>query len=351
MATAPHIWLRAEARASEARTPLMPEGAAALLARGFAVTVEQSPTRIIPDADFAAAGCAMAPEGSWPDAPPDAVILGLKELPPAAAPLSHAHIFFAHAFKGQPDAPALLERFRRGGGTLWDLEYLVDERGVRVAAFGYYAGYVGAAVSLLAWCAAQRDTGAMPAVSAWPDADAMIDAVRAEIGRQRPTALVIGAKGRVGQGAADFLGRDVGLALTLWDKEETAGGGPFPEVAEHDLMVNAVLAMPGIPVFAGPDILTADRRLTVIGDVACDPGTPYNPIPLYDAATSWAQPVVRVHDAPPLDIMAIDNLPSLLPREASQEFAAALLPHLLTLGDRDEGVWARAEATFRHLLQ
>ena len=47
-----------------------------------------------------------------------------------------------------------LRRFRDGGGTLYDLEYLTDENGRRMAAFGYWAGYAGAAVSLKAWAAA-----------------------------------------------------------------------------------------------------------------------------------------------------------------------------------------------------
>jgi saccharopine dehydrogenase (NAD+, L-lysine-forming) len=47
--------------------------------------------------------------------------------------------------------------------------------------------------------------------------------------------------------------------------------------------------------------------------------------------------------------MAIDNLPSLLPVESSEDFAAQLLPSLLTLGRLDEGVWGRARAEFeRH---
>ena len=54
--------------------------------------------------------------------------------------------------------------------------------------------------------------------------------------------------------------------------------------------------------------------------------------------------MVRVHEAPPLDVMAIDNLPSLLPVESSQDFAAQLLPHLATLDTPGSGVWARARA-------
>ena len=53
-----------------------------------------------------------------------------------------------------------------------------------------------------------------------------------------------------------------------------------------------------------------------------------------------------MHADPPLDVMAIDNLPSLLPRESAEDYAAQLLPTLLTLDDLDEGVWQRAQAEY-----
>ncbi|QQA43144.1 saccharopine dehydrogenase [Pelagovum pacificum] len=345
-----HIWLRAEARATERRTPLLPDGAAQLIRDGARITVERSTTRVISDAAYSDAGCDLADTGSWPDAPRDAIILGLKELPDSDAPLTHRHIFFAHAYKGQPGAIPVLTRFADGGGTLLDLEYLVDGTGRRVAAFGYWAGYVGAAVSLLVYAAQKRGTS-LDALNPWADSATMREDVAGALGSDMPAALIIGAKGRVGMGAADLFGA-LNISPTRWDMEETRSGGPFPEVARHEILVNAVLAMPGVPVFAGPDILATDRALRVIGDVACDPGTPYNPIPLYGDVTSWDAPALRVHGEPPLDIMAIDNLPSLLPREASEEFATALLPHLAALGTDDGGVWARAEETFRaHLSE
>ena len=84
----------------------------------------------------------------------------------------------------------------------------------------------------------------------------------------------------------------------------------------------------------------------MIGAIPCDPDSDYNPIPVYDAATTWADPVTRVQDAPMLDIMAIDNLPSLLPRESSLDFAGQLLPTLKALDNLDAGVWGRARAEF-----
>lgn len=339
-----HLWVRSEPRAHETRVGLTPAGAAELIAAGYKVTVEDSADRCIPAADYKARGCAIAPEGSWPSAPADAIIFGLKELPDDGSALPHRHIMFGHAYKGQPSGRILLDRFKAGGGTLYDLEYLVNQNGKRVAAFGYWAGYAGAAMSLLAW-AKQHSAGTGIDVSTVQDANDLKSLVAQALSGGKPTALIIGALGRVGSGATDLC-HALGLAVTGWDIAETASGGPFPEILQHDVFLNCILAGPDTPVFVPASTPTADRNLTVIGDITCDPDSDFSPIKVYDQTTTWDTPTLRVHDTPPLDVMAIDNLPSLLPRESSEDFAAQLLPHLHTLNDAHSGVWGRARANF-----
>ncbi len=343
-----HLWVRAEQRLNEERVGLTPEGAAALVKAGMRVTVEQSSVRAIPIDGYLAAGCEIAPENTWPDAPADAIIFGLKELPEDGTPLHHRHIMFGHAYKGQSAGLELLKRFKAGGGTLYDLEYLVGEDGRRVAAFGYWAGYAGAALSLKCWAAQQRG-GLAGAVSKYADKSALLADLAAEMaGMVPPRALVIGALGRVGTGAADLC-EAMGVAVTKWDMAETASGGPFPEVLEHEIFLNCILARPGCPVFVPASAKTDARKLTVIGDIACDPTSDFSPIKVYDRATDWAAPALRVAEAPPLDVTAIDNLPSLLPVESSMDYAAQLLPSLATLDALEAGVWGRAAAEFtRH---
>ena len=232
-----HLWVRAEQRPNEERVGLTPEGAAALVKAGIRVTVEESP-RSAPSRSTATARRAarLRAENLWPKAPADAIIFGLKELPEDGTPLTHRHIMFGHAYKGQPAGQVLLKRFKAGGGTLYDLEYLVDEDGRRVAAFGYWAGYAGAAVSLKCWAAQQRGgicrAGARNAPArrrCWPIWRPSL------AGLPRPRAIIIGALGRVGTGAADLCAA-MGVAVTKWDMAETASGGPFPEVlAARDL--------------------------------------------------------------------------------------------------------------------
>ena len=345
--SAPHLWVRAEQRDNETRVGITPEGVKTLLDAGFDVSVEASDTRVIRTEDFAATGCAIVPAHSWPDAPEDAIIFGLKELPDDGTPLLHRHIMFGHAFKGQAAGQTLLKRFEAGAGTLLDLEYLTNDTGRRVAAFGYWAGFAGAAVALKCWAAQQRGEIAGP-VAPYANAQALKSALADELhdaGAARPTALIIGALGRVGTGAADLC-RAMDVPVTGWDMAETAHGGPFPEILDHEIFLNCILAGPQTPVFVPRTALDADRKLTVIGDIACDPDSDFNPVPIYDRATTWDAPALHVFETPPMDVMAIDNLPSMLPLESSEDYAGQLLPTLVDLQTDPNGVWARARALF-----
>lgn len=344
-----HLWVRAEQRPHEERVGLTPEGAAALVRAGVRVSVEQSQVRAIPIDGYRAAGCEIVAENLWPRAPADAIIFGLKELPEDGTPLTHRHIMFGHAYKGQPAGRELLRRFKAGGGALYDLEYLVDETGRRVAAFGYWAGYAGAALSLKCWAAQQRGGICGPVTRYDGKAELLANLTQELAGLGRPRAIIIGALGRVGTGAADLCGA-MGVAVTKWDIAETARGGPFPEVLQHEIFLNCILARPGCPVFVPASARTDPRKLTVIGDIACDPTSDFSPIKVYDRATDWDAPALRVAENPPLDVTAIDNLPSLMPVESSHDYAAQLLPSLLTLANLGGGVWGRAKAEFdRHI--
>ena len=347
----PHIWLRAETKSFERRTPLVPGGAASLLAAGFKVTVERSDQRVHGDSDYQQAGCELVEPGAWRGAGKDAIILGLKELPEDTFPLVHDHIYFAHAYKDQEGWKELLQRFVAGGGNLYDLEYLLDEAGRRVAAFGYWAGFAGAATGILAW--ANRQRGAQPslsALSAYGNKDLLIDEITAALDQspKRPRLLVIGARGRSGQGAVDAA-KALGLEVVEWDLEETRAGGPFEEINRMDILVNCVFVNGPLPPFiTGEMIRQPDRRLAVMVDVSCDVNSSFNPLPVYTECTNFAAPCRElVPGTNRLELIAIDHLPTLLPVESSEDYCNQLLPHLLTLGDRTQPVWHDALQLFR----
>ena len=115
-------------------------------------------------------------------------------------------------------------------------------------------------------------------------------------------------------------------------------------------LVNSVLLGADTPPFLTNTLVDSeDRRLGVIGDVSCDPNNPGNPLPIYDRVTDFDQPVLRVRHDRPLDVIAVDHLPSLLPRESSEDFSTQLLPHLMHLAAGSD-VWQRCEETFAHHL-
>ncbi|MFD2421789.1 saccharopine dehydrogenase [Amycolatopsis pigmentata] len=330
------ITMRHETRPTERRAPISPGDAAVLVGAGIVLTVEKSAQRVFPDEEYAAAGCVLAPPGSWRDAPVDEFVVGLKELPDEPAALRHRHIYFGHAYKKQRHAHTLLRRFTEGGGALLDLEFLVAADGRRLAAFGYWAGYAGAALAVL------HSRGRLGAPLEPGGKEELDDALRSAGAPVR--ALVIGALGRCGRGACAAL-EVAGADPTRWDIEETRVLD-IPAILEHDVLVNAVLATgPGTPLLTD-ETLRWPRRLSVVSDVTCDVDSPFHTLPIYDEVTTWTDPVRRLGDASaPLDLIAIDNLPSLLPREASLDFSAQLVPHLRSLDPMSPG-WRRCLDTF-----
>lgn len=350
-----HIWLRAEDKPLEERIALTPDVARRLLDKGFKISVEKSTQSAIRPEFFEAVGCDLVESGSWIDAPADTIILGLKELGESDTPLIHRHIHFAHVYKNQAGWQNVLRRFIAGGGELYDLEYLIEVSGRRVAAFGYWAGYAGAAVGLMAWAGQQLErTPVLPALSSKRDKqDLLSDAVshlaaaKHATGRT-PKALVMGALGRSGRGAAELVEAS-GAELTAWDIEETRRGGPFPEILQFDVLVNCVFVQAAIPPFLTSEMLSDPyRTLGVISDVSCDPYGDYNPLPIYKQCTTFGSPTLRlVSGDNPLDLISIDHLPSMLPIEASEDFCNQLAPHLMQLDNLSQGVWERALTFFK----
>lgn len=118
-----------------------------------------------------------------------------------------------------------------------------------MAAFGYHAGFSGAALALENWAWQLTHPGEpFPSVESYPNEDALIADVKkalaegeAKAGR-KPRLIVIGALGRCGSGAVDLALR-AGIPnenILRWDMNETAKGGPFPEITQSDVFVNCI---------------------------------------------------------------------------------------------------------------
>lgn len=356
------LHLRAETKPLEARAALTPSTTKQLLDAGFKVYVEKSSQSTFDADEYEKVGATIVPEGSWKEAPKDRIIFGLKELPEDETfPLVHEHIQFAHCYKDQGGWKDVLRRFPEGKGTLYDLEFLENDQGRRVAAFGFYAGFAGAAIGVMDWAFKQThsDNEDLRGVTPYPNEDELIADVKKVLdealkknGGEYPQCLVIGALGRCGSGALDFF-KKVGIPdekLIKWDMKETAKGGPFQEIVQSDIFVNCIYLSQPIPPFIDYESLNVpDRKLRTIVDVSADTTNPHNPIPVYSIATVFNDPLVPVETSagPKLSVCSIDHLPSLLPREASEFFAKDLMPSLLELPNRDTSpVWVRAKQLF-----
>lgn len=213
--------------------------------------MERSPVRIFEDSQFEEKGAILVPEGSWPDAPSDHIIIGLKELPEDEFPLKHTHIQFAHCYKGQGGWKQVLGRFSSGGGTLYDMEFLENDLGRRVAAFGYFAGYAGAALAVMDWAWQVEHSGnqPMPGKSHYAYKEDLDREVKSDLakgkaltGGKLPKMLVMGAKGRCGGGVL-ALCKAVGIpdsCLVEWDLAETKNRlGPYAEIRDADVFTRS----------------------------------------------------------------------------------------------------------------
>mmetsp|Transcript_2194 Transcript_2194/g.3170 ORF Transcript_2194/g.3170 Transcript_2194/m.3170 type:complete len:839 (-) Transcript_2194:177-2693(-) len=355
------IWLRHEGgKPGEERTALTPETAKTLIDAGFRVTVEKSSQRCIPIEEYEKVGCKVAEQDSWPSAPYPTIILGLKELKEDGTPLLHRHIHFAHCFKGQAGWKDVLTRFKAGGGTLYDLEFL-KLNGRRVAAFGRPAGMAGMALGLWQWALQKLGKPAPSNLKSWKSKEAMCNTVKAALKEVeekkglKPSALIIGALGRCGKGAT-WVAEQCGVTPIKWDLAETKGGGPFKALLDVDVLVNCIYLTVKIPAFLTKKMVEGKRKLSVFVDVSCDTSNPNNPFPIYNTGTTLTNPILSIGDSKaPLDVVAIDHLPSLIPLESSINYSKALIPYIKELIERDalvkSPVWKDAADLFHAKLK
>jgi len=262
---------------------------------------------------------------------------------------------FAHCYKNQRGWQDVLRRFSEGKGLLWDLEFLVDDSGRRVAAFGRSAGFIGMAVGLKQWTAQQLHGQVLGELQYYPDSPSLVNEVKGELEvafqklQRKPKVLVMGALGRCGNGAVDFALR-AGVPsenIQKWDLEETKKGGPFSEILDVDVFVNCILLMTPIPPFITRELMERPRNLSVMVDVSCDTSNPHNPVPVYTGNTTFLHPTQRVIENPVFDVVSIDHLPSLVPLESSSEFGDQLISHLLQCNN--SSVWTRAQKLYHDM--
>jgi alanine dehydrogenase len=379
--------VREEKNPPDARVPLTPPQVAELRARGIDIVVQPSQGRTFKDHEYADLGVPVVEDITDRD-----LLLGVKEVPVDKLIANKTYCFFAHVAKEQPYNQKLMRAFLENGITHIDYEYLTDDKGRRLIAFGYWAGMVGAHNAV--WTYAQRTgTFALPRLNTLHDYAAARE-VYAKIDLP-PLRVVLTGTGRVGKGAArvlediglekvspeDFLagkGRAVFTQLHVRDYAKHPSGqpidkhhfyqhseeyqsafGPYAKVA--DIFVNGIFWDGKAPAFFTKAEMNSDEfNIKVIGDVTCDIA-PAASVPSTLFASTIADPVfgydpetgdiVAPYSDFAVDVMSIDNLPSELPRDASAAFGATFVEKILPeFENKNSNILRRASVTIHGKL-
>ncbi len=348
---------------------------------GLRVRVQPSPTRAFSDQEYRDLGIEVKD-----DMTPCDVLLGVKEVPVEWLLAGKTYLFFSHTIKQQPRNRALLQTILQKDISLIDYELLTNAAGERVVAFGHWAGLVGAYNGLLTY---GRKHGLFTLKPAWRCVD-MEDMEEEffKVKRLPPIKLAVTGSGRVAQGALEVLGR-MGIRRVsvydylyldfnepvytqlcssdynrrrdgrVWDtanfhREPAAYESTFGKyLPVTDLLIACAYWHPAAPrLFTEADTQRPDFKINTIADVTCDVN---GSIPLTQRSTTIEEPAFDYNPATGaletaysrpanITVMAVDNLPCELPRNASRDFSRQLLDQVLpplVAGD-PAGVLARA---------
>ncbi|SDK64423.1 Alanine dehydrogenase [Catalinimonas alkaloidigena] len=347
---------------------------------GVKVVVQASPIRCFGDEQYREVGIAVEP--SVADCP---YVFGVKEVPIDQLIENKTYFFFSHTTKKQPYNQALLQTVLQRHITLVDYEHLTDGEGRRIIAFGRYAGLVGTYNALLTYGTRFGLFTLKPAHQCFDLEEIWQELAKVQL---PPVKIVVTGAGRVGKGAVEILDAvhvrrvspeeflaqqfDVPVFTQLhsrhyyrrldgkdWNDvyfynnpaDMASVFGPYANAA--DVLVAGAYWDPRAPrLFTLEDVANPAFRLKVIADITCDiegsiPTTVQAStieMPQYDF-----DPLTRTVQRPfsherHVTVMAVDNLPCELPRDASRDFGRQLIDNVLPalLLDDPTGIIQRA---------
>jgi len=327
--------------------------------------VQRSLVRAYTDAEYEMMEIPMADDLSDRE-----LIIGIKEVPLDMLMNGKAHQFFSHTIKEQPHNAKLLKTILDKKVRLIDHELLTDTNGDRVLAFGYWAGVVGAYNAFRGWQLTHGGPALKPAHECH-DLEELEEHLHA-YPLLKDLRIVLSGGGRVGKGAMGILERagvvrvkpdaflggtfdgPVYTVLGSADLYEREDGKPFDKAAFHQdpsghrskFLPYAQLAKiylachywdaRGPKILSGKDLKDPALTLEVIADISCDIGGPIDstlratkiadPFFGYDPSTG-EEKVAGTKGT--ITVMAVDNLPAELPRDASEAFGRDLIERVL----------------------
>ncbi|MEZ4818175.1 MAG: NAD(P)-dependent oxidoreductase [Flavobacteriaceae bacterium] len=346
------------------------------------IIVEASDIRIFPDEAYREAGFEVKEDISEAD-----VMFGVKEVPVDALLPNKKYFFFSHTIKKQPYNRKLLQAILSKNIELFDHETIVNNTNHRLIGFGYYAGLVGA-YNGFRGLGLRDKLFNLPKVENLPD----LEAVKAALDKiiLPNIKIILSGTGKVARGAkeildhlkikevtdADYLSKSynepVYCLIDVTEYNKRSDGGKFdkdtfyvnPEGYESDFMKYARVSDMfitghfygnGAPyLFTREDAKKTDFKINFVSDISCDVDGPIastlrastiaEPFYGYDPKTESEVPFGTPNS---IGVMAVDNLPCELPKDASEGFGDMFLEHVIPAffnGDV-EGILERAKIT------
>jgi alanine dehydrogenase len=374
--------IREEKLPVDHRVPLTPEQAAQIDKDfpGVKIKVESSIARCYPDEDYRKRGIEIVSSVIDCD-----ILMGVKEVPISSLIGDKTYLFFSHTIKKQPYNRNLLCAVLEKNIRLIDYEALINKQGHRVVAFGRWAGIVGAYNAIWTYGERYRLFSIKRVHDCFDFEDLKTEFPKVKLPSIK---IVVTGGGRVSKGAmevllamnikmvspAAFIERifDVPVFCQLNSRDycKHKSGESFvrssfyasPENYEGDFLKYAKVADvliagaywdPKAPVlFEREDILKNNFKIRIIADITCDikgsiPSTLRSSTidePIYDYNPSEDVAELPLTDEGNITVMAIDNLPCELARDASESFGKELssnvLPYLL--GNDTFGIISKA---------
>ena len=346
------------------------------------IKVESSDIRVFSDESYAEKGFEVTTDMNDCD-----VLIGVKEVPIDALIPNKKYFFFSHTIKKQPYNRKLLQVILEKNIEMYDHETLVDENKHRLIGFGRYAGIVGAYNGIRAF-GLKYELFNLAKAETLPDQKALIERLRKN--RLPNIKIVLTGSGKVAYGAKEMLDamkikqvsvenyltksydepvyahidvldynkRKDGQVLDKYDfynnpQEYESDFGRFANVS--DIFIAGHFYGDGAPAILTQEMMRSPKcQLKVVADVSCDID---GPIACTIRPSTIAEPVygylaiehkeVAFNHPAAITVMAVDNLPCELPKDASEGFGKVFLEKIIPAfynSDKD-GVLERARIT------
>lgn len=352
----------------DTRVPFTPKQCVEIMEKfpGVHIVVESSPDRCYSDEEYKREGIPVVTDMHDCD-----VLLGVKEVPEEELIEGKTYFFFSHTKKMQPYNRGLMQAMIRKQIRMIDYECLTHTDGQRILGFGFFAGVVGAHNGILTY-GKKHGLYNLPRAN---DINSYADLLSYYDQLVLPNIkIAVTGSGKVSSGIleimshldiqsiepADYIENDYDYPVythlkggSLYRHRQTGTYSRehfhqhpgeyeslFHQFLPHtDILMNGIYWDKQIPrLFEQEDIRSNDFRISVIADITCDP---YGSVPINIGASTIADPVYGIGkatlqrtapflDTPEvIDVMAVDNLPNELPRDASKYFGAHFEKYIL----------------------